>query len=206
MSKMGMSNVTFWIMRKSARILTTCAVKLTLEVHYPTEYPEVLPELSISPLEGLLEEAEQAKLLQELSTVVRHVMMNLKPRSVWCVPQGEENLGMAMTFTLVSHLRDRLSLLIREREEARRRHEMEQERLVLEASILLSSGSYLGNWRTIRRKNGAREELPLQLHRSKPGKSSLIKSNPHEKRKRRKRSLRLWRPRNGRSGKRRQYG
>jgi hypothetical protein len=57
-------------------------VKLTLEVHYPTEYPEVLPELSISPLEGLLEEAEQAELLKELTTVVRHVMMNLKPRSV----------------------------------------------------------------------------------------------------------------------------
>jgi hypothetical protein len=82
MSKMEMSNVIFRIMRKSARILTTCTVKLTLEVHYPTEYPEVLPELSISPVEGLLEESEQAELLKELSIVVRHVMMNLKPRSV----------------------------------------------------------------------------------------------------------------------------
>jgi hypothetical protein len=52
---------------------------------------------------------------------------------------------MAMTFTLVSHLRDRLSSLIREREEAHRRHEMEQERLALEASISLSSGLYMGN-------------------------------------------------------------
>lgn len=48
--------------------------------------------------------------------------------------QGEENLGMAMTFTLVSHLRERLSELIRNREEQRKRDEMEKERLALEVS------------------------------------------------------------------------
>ncbi len=47
--------------------------------------------------------------------------------------KGEENLGMAMTFTLVSHLREQLSGLLRERIERRSREEQEKERLELEA-------------------------------------------------------------------------
>jgi hypothetical protein len=39
---------------------------------------------------------------------------------------------MAMTFTLVSHLRERLSHLVRARAEKREREETERERLVLE--------------------------------------------------------------------------
>lgn len=39
---------------------------------------------------------------------------------------------MAMTFTLVTHLRERLSVLMREREERIRREEMEKERRALE--------------------------------------------------------------------------
>lgn len=46
--------------------------------------------------------------------------------------KGEENIGMAMTFTLVSHLREQLSILIRARSEKRRKEEMEKERLLLE--------------------------------------------------------------------------
>lgn len=40
-----------------------------------------------------------------------------------------------MTFTLVSHLRERLSDLIRSREDQRKKDEMEKERLALEVSL-----------------------------------------------------------------------
>lgn len=46
--------------------------------------------------------------------------------------QGEENLGMAMTFTLVSHLRERLSDLVRTRAEDIVAQEREKERLAIE--------------------------------------------------------------------------
>jgi hypothetical protein len=41
---------------------------------------------------------------------------------------------MAMTFTLVSHLREQLSQLVRAKEEEERRKETEKERLALEVS------------------------------------------------------------------------
>lgn len=48
--------------------------------------------------------------------------------------QGEENLGMAMTFTLVSHLREQLSSLIHVRVENIAKAEAEKERLAMEVS------------------------------------------------------------------------
>ena len=50
-------------------------------------------------------------------------------------PQGEENLGMAMTFTLVSQLREELAALVRSRAEKRRKEEAEKERLALEVCV-----------------------------------------------------------------------
>lgn len=41
---------------------------------------------------------------------------------------------MAMTFTLVSHLRDQLASLVRTRAEKQRQEEMERERLALAVS------------------------------------------------------------------------
>lgn len=46
--------------------------------------------------------------------------------------QGEENKGMAMTFTLVSHLREKLSSLVENRVKARMAEERERERLAIE--------------------------------------------------------------------------
>jgi hypothetical protein len=43
---------------------------------------------------------------------------------------------MAMTFTLVSHLRERLSELIRSRQEERQKLEAEKERLALEVRVI----------------------------------------------------------------------
>ena len=51
--------------------------------------------------------------------------------------QGEENLGMAMTFTLVSHLREQLSQLVRTKLEEQRQRDAEKERLALEVSLCL---------------------------------------------------------------------
>lgn len=53
--------------------------------------------------------------------------------------QGEENKGMAMTFTLVSHLREQLSGLVENRVKARTAEEHERERLEIEVRHLLGS-------------------------------------------------------------------
>lgn len=51
--------------------------------------------------------------------------------------QGEENKGMAMTFTLVSHLREKLSGLVENRVKARVAEEHEKERLANEVRFHL---------------------------------------------------------------------
>lgn len=45
-------------------------MKLILDVRYPTGYPDTLPELTIEPSEGELDEEETQNLLQELHKVV----------------------------------------------------------------------------------------------------------------------------------------
>ena len=46
-------------------------VKLTLDVRYPDDYPEVLPELELEPAEGDFDDDELSHLREELHTVVR---------------------------------------------------------------------------------------------------------------------------------------
>lgn len=46
------------------------AVKLTLDVRYPDDYPDVLPELSLEPVEGEVDDGEIDHLLGELRSVV----------------------------------------------------------------------------------------------------------------------------------------
>ncbi len=46
-------------------------MKLTLDVKYPEEYPDALPELSLEIVDGELEEEELEQLLAEMHTVVR---------------------------------------------------------------------------------------------------------------------------------------
>lgn len=45
-------------------------VKLALDVQYPDEYPEVLPDLSLETLEGSIDEEEIEHLLDELRRMV----------------------------------------------------------------------------------------------------------------------------------------
>ncbi|OSD01612.1 RWD-domain-containing protein [Trametes coccinea BRFM310] len=96
---------------------------LALDVEYTDGYPDSLPNFSLEATEGELDEAEIKHLHDELQKV------------------GEENLGMAMTFTLVTHLRERLSGLLREREERARQEEAEKERRAIEAEEARTRGT-----------------------------------------------------------------
>ncbi|KAF5391437.1 hypothetical protein D9757_001912 [Collybiopsis confluens] len=98
-------------------------LKLSLNVHYTDDYPDVLPELSLYPLESDVEPAEIDALIQGLIKI------------------GEENLGMAMTFTLVSHLREQLVELVQTRDERRKSKEAEKERLALEEEEMRTRGT-----------------------------------------------------------------
>ena len=109
--------------------------KVNLCVHYPDAYPDVLPELSIKHEDESINDADIEKLLSELREVVRRTLSISYPGHSLCqhmYHQGEENLGMAMTFTLVSHLREQLSQLVRSKLEEERKREAEKERLELE--------------------------------------------------------------------------
>ncbi|EIM89982.1 RWD-domain-containing protein [Stereum hirsutum FP-91666 SS1] len=84
-------------------------LKLSLSVQYPDGYPDVIPELTLETLEGELDESETTSLLDGMRAV------------------GEENMGMAMTFAMVSNLREQLSTLIHHRAEEHQKAEMEKE-------------------------------------------------------------------------------
>ncbi|EPT05982.1 hypothetical protein FOMPIDRAFT_1154615 [Fomitopsis schrenkii] len=98
-------------------------IKLVLEVRYTDGYPDTLPELSLEPLEGPIEEDELENLMADLRRV------------------GEENLGMAMTFTLAAQLREQLSALIRSRAEQREREAVDKERRAIEAEEARTRGT-----------------------------------------------------------------
>ncbi|EAU88561.2 hypothetical protein CC1G_04267 [Coprinopsis cinerea okayama7 len=98
-------------------------IKLLLAVHYPSAYPDVLPELKLSAVEGEISEKEIEALMKDLHAI------------------GEENLGMAMTFTLVSHLREQLTNLARSNKAEKARLEAEMERLALEEEEARTRGT-----------------------------------------------------------------
>jgi len=86
------------------------SLTLALHVSYSPEYPDTLPDLELHALTGTLQNDESEGLLQGLRAI------------------GEENLGMAMTFTLVSHLREALTIVCKTRAEKAERDEAEKER------------------------------------------------------------------------------
>lgn len=99
------------------------SIKLALKVHYTDGYPDELPHLALDVLEGDLADSELEGLMTDLRTV------------------GEENLGLAMIFTLVSHLRERLSALVRERAQRHQAEEHEKERIAIEAEEAKTRGT-----------------------------------------------------------------
>ncbi|KAG8830896.1 hypothetical protein FRC17_004111 [Serendipita sp. 399] len=103
--------------------------KVTLRVSYPSEYPDVYPEVALEAFkEGDTEDKEltaeeEQRLLKSLEEI------------------GNENIGMAMTFTLVSHLREQLTTVLLERAEKIRREETEKERRALEEEEARTRGT-----------------------------------------------------------------
>ncbi|TDL27448.1 RWD-domain-containing protein [Rickenella mellea] len=98
-------------------------IKVTLTVRYTNSYPDAVPELSLEPLEGEIDDGEIEYLVKQINTV------------------GEENLGMAMTFTLVSHLREQLSTLVKTRAELGQKAAYEIERRALEEEEARTRGT-----------------------------------------------------------------
>ncbi|KAF8136336.1 RWD-domain-containing protein [Boletus edulis] len=97
--------------------------KLKLTVNYPDDYPDALPELRLEAVDGEINESESKVLLNDL------------------LHMGEENKGMAMTFTLVSHLREKLSGLVENRVKTHIAEEHERERLLIEAEEARTRGT-----------------------------------------------------------------
>ncbi|KAH9180528.1 RWD-domain-containing protein [Lactarius sanguifluus] len=83
------------------------SLKLAMTVHYTDSYPDELPELSLQLIDGEVDEDDIRALLASARAV------------------GQENIGMAMTFTIISQLREQLSSFIRTRSERREKEEEE---------------------------------------------------------------------------------
>ncbi|KAH8833588.1 RWD-domain-containing protein [Flagelloscypha sp. PMI_526] len=97
---------------------------VTLQVGYGEGYPETLPTLSLENLdEDQLSSEEAEDLLAELQST------------------AQENLGMPMTFTLVSLLREKLSLAVETRLERQKQEEIEKERREIEAEEARTRGT-----------------------------------------------------------------
>ncbi|EIW68494.1 hypothetical protein TREMEDRAFT_63666 [Tremella mesenterica DSM 1558] len=91
------------------------SLSIYIIVNYPPDYPDVIPLFSLEPEDGIpLDTEEEEKLLGILKQV------------------AEESVGMAMTFTLVSAIKESLMELIHERirrekeEDDRRAREYEE--------------------------------------------------------------------------------
>ncbi|KZT50814.1 RWD-domain-containing protein [Calocera cornea HHB12733] len=96
---------------------------LSLHVKYPPTYPSEIPELSLEELEGELTELERETLLDGLRLA------------------GEDSLGMAMVFTLVTHLQSAMSALIQGRAEELQAREAEKARIEAEAEAHRARGT-----------------------------------------------------------------
>jgi len=78
-------------------------------------------------------------------------------------------MGLAMTFTLVSHLREQLSQLVRQKNEDEKRREAEKERLILE--VCGSDGSHLDSLSFLgRRKANSRHSSHIRGFQDLEGK------------------------------------
>ncbi|GJJ12395.1 hypothetical protein Clacol_006637 [Clathrus columnatus] len=88
--------------------------QVLLQVEYPESYPDEIPGLSLYAVEGTLEDDEVGHLIEDLKTT------------------ATENLGIAMTFTLISQLRETLLERLQARADELKRLTLETERLELE--------------------------------------------------------------------------
>ena len=80
-----------------------------------------------------------------------------------------------MTFTLVSHLREKLSELVENRVKAHAAEEHERERLAMEVRFCLNYAGQNVIDHCARRKSHALAELQSQLHPSRSGRLTLTR-------------------------------
>jgi len=142
-----------------------------LTVLYTDSYPDELPQLSLEPLEGDVDKEEINSLLTGAQAV------------------GEENIGMAMTFTIVSHLREQLSTLIRTRSESRRKEAHELERKTLEEEEARTRGTPV----TVESFNAwkSRFDKEVSLRKTREEEEKLKASTPKEREEFKKLAIRL---------------
>ncbi|KAG8711860.1 hypothetical protein FRC09_020380 [Ceratobasidium sp. 395] len=98
-------------------------LKVQLTVRYTPEYPNEVPELELEPEEGDLEKSEIEELIEGMKTV------------------GTDSLGMAMVFTLITHLREALVTTVQRRAAKEKEVEQEKERQLMEAEAARTKGT-----------------------------------------------------------------
>lgn len=130
--------------------------KVLLNVQYTPGYPNEVPNLSIEPVEGDLEEEEIDELIAGMKVI------------------GEENSGMAMVFALVAHLREALVDVIQKRAAKEKKREEERERELMEAEAARTRGTVVTvesfkNWR-----NKFMAEIKAQQEREDEEKLKLL--------------------------------
>lgn len=97
-------------------------IRLYLSVKYTPGYPDEAPVLELEGAEEEVDEASRAELTEELKGVVRVSRTGCSLR-LTLLAQAEESLGMAMVFTLVSHMRESLTAWVRRKAEEKERAE-----------------------------------------------------------------------------------
>ncbi|KAF8323188.1 RWD-domain-containing protein [Clavulina sp. PMI_390] len=98
-------------------------LSVLLRVHYPPEYPDAIPDLVLTPVVGELSTEENDTLMDSMKT------------------SGEESLGMAMVFTLVSTLQESLRTLIDQRTTSREKAAAEAVRREIEKEEARTRGT-----------------------------------------------------------------
>jgi hypothetical protein len=110
-----------------------------MNVSYPAAYPDVYPEVTLEA-NGDVEDSdltseETTRLLSGLEEVVclayRRPLNRLMTELTQFI-QGNDNTGMAMTFTLISYLREQLTIVLQARAQRIQQAEDEKERRAIE--------------------------------------------------------------------------
>ncbi|KAG8937271.1 hypothetical protein FRC02_000041 [Tulasnella sp. 418] len=104
-------------------IIPNSLVQLRLHVEYPPDYPDTIPVLSLSTIEGELTDEEESTLLSTLRNV------------------ANESIGMAQTFAIVSQLVDSIGSIVDQRVRRKQTEKEEKDRLESEAELKRIQGT-----------------------------------------------------------------
>jgi len=141
-------------------------LRILLHVEYPPDYPEVIPNFTLTPQEGELSSAEETSLIQKITT------------------SAEESLGMAQTFSIVSALvegiGETVQRRVREREEAqaRKEREIEEAELRRKQGTAVTQESFLA-WRV----KFLKEQAVLKIKREEDKMKELSNKEKEEHKK-----------------------